>query len=185
MNFQYEFGEYLAKVLTVSYYEQVLDFYLENQMHFDVWEAKRDKNFYTRHYQRTLLEAEYNSMIKGKMARYYIFYKNNPKKILGCVNFHEIKRGAFCSCQIGYKIHHKLCNRGIGKEVVGQMIEYLFAESGLHRIEALIHPENAPSIALAERLGFEREGIARGAVLLGGEWQDMYQYGLVKINETG
>lgn len=183
MNLQYEFGEYLAKVLPAYFCEQVLDFYQENQMHFDIWEAKRENNFYTKHYQKNLLEVEYNAMVKGKMIRYYIFLKNNPNKIIGCVNFHEIKRGVFCNCQIGYKIHHKFCNKGIGKEVVENLIDYLFAESGLHRIEALIHPENAPSIALAEKLGFEREGIAKGAVMLAGRWQDMYRYGLVKNDD--
>ncbi|MDE7422699.1 MAG: GNAT family N-acetyltransferase [Lachnospiraceae bacterium] len=183
LNLQYEFGEYLAKVLPAYYCEQVLVFYQENQLHFDIWEAKRDNNFYTKHYQRNLLEVEFNAAVKGKMLRYYIFYKNNPNQIIGCVNFHEIKRGAFCSCQIGYKVHHKFCNRGIGKETVGKLIDYIFAESGLHRIEALIHPENAPSIALAEKVGFEREGIVKGAVMLCGQWQDMYRYGLVNNDE--
>lgn len=183
MNLQYEFGEYAAKILPVYYYEQVLTFYQENKMHFDKWEAARESNFYTKQYHRALLEMEYNAAIKGKMARYYIFYKNNPEQILGCVNFHEIKRGVFLSCQIGYKIHHQFCNRGIGKEVVGTMIEYMFADSGLHRIEALIHPRNVPSVALAEKVGFEREGTAREAVFLGGSWQDMYRYGLVKKQE--
>lgn len=183
MNLQFEFGEYLAMVLPAYYCEQVLTFYQENQMHFDIWEAKRDKKFYTKHYHKSLLEVEYNAMIKGKMARYYIFYKNNPNQIIGCVNFHDIKGGAFCNCQIGYKIHHKFCNRGIGKEVVSTSIGYLFAESRLHRIEALIHPENGPSIALAEKVGFEKEGIAKKAVMLGGQWQDMYRYGLVKKEE--
>lgn len=183
MKLQFEFGEYLAKVLPAYYCEQVLTFYQENQLHFDIWEAKRENNFYTKQYQRNLLEAEYNAMVKGKMIRYYIFYKDNPMQIIGCVNFHEIKGGAFCNCQIGYKIHHKLCNRGIGKYVVKKMIEYIFAESNLHRIEALIHPENTPSIALAEGVGFEREGTAKEAVMLGGQWQNMYRYGLVKKEE--
>ncbi|MCI8410633.1 MAG: GNAT family N-acetyltransferase [Lachnospiraceae bacterium] len=183
MNLQFEFGEYLAMVLPAYYCEQVLTFYQENQMHFDIWEAKRDKKFYTKLYHKSLLEVEYNAMIKGKMARYYIFYKNNPNQIIGCVNFHDIKGGAFCSCQIGYKIHHKFCNRGVGKEVVSTSIDYLFAESRLHRIEALIHPENGPSIALAEKVGFEKEGTAKKAVMLGGQWQDMYRYGLVKKEE--
>lgn len=180
MNVKYEFGEYLAQVLPSCYCEQVLDFYQENRLHFDVWEAKREKNFYTKAYQKALLEVEYNEMIKGHMMRYYIFLRENPEKIIGCVNFHEVKRGAFCSCQIGYKIHHEFCNQGIGTKAVSKMTEYLFAESGLHRVEAIIHPENAPSIALAEKVGFEREGTARKAVKLGGKWQDMYRYGLVK-----
>lgn len=180
MRLEYKLGEYLVKVLPNYYYEQVLRFYQENQLHFDVWETKKEANFYTEHYQKALLEAEYNAMIKGTMARYYIFKKDNLEKIIGAVNFHDIKRGSFMNCQIGYKIHHEYCNQGIGKYVVNSLIKLWLPDSGLHRIEALIHPENAPSISLAEQVGFKREGLLREVVLLGGQWQDMYRYGLVR-----
>lgn len=53
----------------------------------------------------------------------------------------------------------------------------------MHRIEAMVHPKNQPSIALLESVGFEREGIAREAARLSGSWQDMYRYSLLQKRE--
>ena len=43
-------------------------------------------------------------------------------------------------------------------EAVEALLAYCFEELAVHRVEALIHPDNAASIALAERLGFRCEG---------------------------
>jgi ribosomal-protein-alanine N-acetyltransferase len=50
----------------------------------------------------------------------------------------------------------------------------------LHRIEAACIPENAPSIALLERNGFQREGYARGFLRINGAWRDHLLFGLVQ-----
>jgi ribosomal-protein-alanine N-acetyltransferase len=50
----------------------------------------------------------------------------------------------------------------------------------LHRIEAACIPENAPSIALLERHGFEREGYARGFLRINGAWRDHILFALVQ-----
>ena len=43
-------------------------------------------------------------------------------------------------------------------EAVAALVAYCFDELAAHRIEALIHPDNAASIRLVERLGFSCEG---------------------------
>lgn len=174
----------ILQVLPPYYYQQVLDFYVENKMHLESWETMREKNFYTSSYQKKLLEAEYNMIMKSKMLRFYLFLKNNPEKIVGSVSITNIQRGAFQSCSLGYKIHKDYCNLGLGKEAVGQVKEIIFRDYGLHRMEALVHPDNVPSIALLEALSFQREGIAISAAMLNGQWQDMYRYALVNHIDT-
>jgi RimJ/RimL family protein N-acetyltransferase len=51
---------------------------------------------------------------------------------------------------------------------------------GLDRIELLIEPENMGSIIVAERAGYEREGLLRGKALLHGERRDMLMYARVR-----
>ena len=169
----------ILQVLPPYYCQQVLDFYVDNKMHLEPWEAAREKNFYTASYQKKLLEVEYNMIMKSQMLRYYVFLKNNPEKIVGSVSITNIQRGAFQSCSLGYKIHKDYCNLGFGKEVVQEVIEIVFKDYNLHRIEALVHPYNAPSIALLEALSFHKEGTAISAAMLNGQWQDMYRYALV------
>lgn len=169
----------VLQVLPPYYYQQVLDFYMENKAHLEPWEAMREKNFYTASYQKKLLEAEYNMIMKSKMIRFYVFLKANPEKIVGSVSITNIQRGAFQSCSLGYKIHKDYCNLGLGKEAVEKVKEIVFSEYELHRIEALVHPDNAPSIALLEALSFHKEGTAVSAAMLNGRWQDMYRYAIV------
>ncbi len=183
MNLYCETERLVMQVLPAYYNHQVLQFFMENKEHLEPWEAQRDKNFYTANYQRALLEAEYNQMVHKKMLRYYLFLKENPDCIVGSVCANNIRYGAFENCSIGYKIHKQYCKQGYGKESVEKLINILFSQYGMHRIEAMVHPKNQPSIALLESVGFEREGIAREAARLSGSWQDMYRYSLLQKRE--
>lgn len=183
MNMYHTTKRLILRVLPPYYYQQVLEFYIENKEHFEPWEAEREKKFYTPSFQKALLEAEYNLIIKSKMIRFYAFLKENPDKVVGSVSVTNIQRGAFQSCSIGYKIHKDCCNLGLGKEAVKKVKDIVFYDCKLHRIEALVHPENAPSIALLEALEFKREGLAMGAAKIRGGWQDMYRYAMINQEE--
>lgn len=67
--------------------------------------------------------------------------------------------------EIGYILHRDRWRGGIAREAVARVIEYGFSELELRRIFADTDPENAGSIGLLERLGFQREGHLRG------EWE--------------
>jgi RimJ/RimL family protein N-acetyltransferase len=66
--------------------------------------------------------------------------------------------------EIGYLLARAHWGRGIAREAVSAVIDRLFAE-GQRRVFADTDPDNAPSLALLERLGFRREGLLRG------EWE--------------
>lgn len=51
--------------------------------------------------------------------------------------------------------------RGLATRALTLLIEWGVHELGMQRIQAVVHPENARSIALFERLGFQREGLLR------------------------
>ena len=40
-------------------------------------------------------------------------------------------------------------------------------------------PENAPSIAILENLGFKKEGLLRDKIMIQDRWRDHYLYGLL------
>jgi ribosomal-protein-alanine N-acetyltransferase len=52
------------------------------------------------------------------------------------------------------------------------VITEAFTTLGLHRLEANIQPGNVPSIALAERCGFEKEGFSPRYLKINGRWRD-------------
>lgn len=64
--------------------------------------------------------------------------------------------------ELGYAIYddaHK--NKGYMSEALKAVIRYGFEHMGLNRIEALVGPENVPSLTLIHNMGFLKEGILR------------------------
>lgn len=82
--------------------------------------------------------------------------------------------------EIGYILRRDQWGRGIAGEAVARVIDHGFSDLELRRIFADTDPENAGSIALLERLGFQYEGHLRG------EWEthigvrDSLIYGLLR-----
>ena len=67
-------------------------------------------------------------------------------------------------------------NRGVGRVLLGGLIEAA-EQAGLWTLEAGIFPENAPSIALHERCGFQFVGTRRRVgQMQDGRWRDVLLY---------
>jgi ribosomal-protein-alanine N-acetyltransferase len=82
--------------------------------------------------------------------------------------------------EFGCSLARMLWGQGLAREAVGLMLRFGFDHLHLERIEADIDPRNAQSIGLAERLGFQREGLLRGRWRVGGEVQDSLMFGLLR-----
>ncbi len=87
---------------------------------------------------------------------------------------------AWNSCTLGYELAPEAWGRGYMREAVDAALRWGFAEMRLMRIEAQVHPDNAASIALLERLGFRHEGRQREAGVWFGQRHDLLHFGLLK-----
>ena len=65
-------------------------------------------------------------------------------------------------------------------QALGAVIEFAFSTLRLHRIEADVDPGNTASLALLEKLGFQREGLFRERWRVHGQWQDSVMLGLIR-----
>lgn len=97
---------------------------------------------------------------------------------VGMVNYHNAS-ARHRSAEIGYIIRRDRQGQGVGREAVSALIGHCIGTMGLHRLQALIHPENAASRRLVERLGFRGEGVLRDAQLVSGTRRDAVLYGLL------
>jgi ribosomal-protein-alanine N-acetyltransferase len=87
------------------------------------------------------------------------------------------------SATIGYLVLAAYQRRGIGGEAVAAMVRHL-AASGVRVLEAVIDTRNAASIALIERLGFERRTTRRSTDVIGGVRSLDHEY-VLRIAEAG
>ncbi|WP_334187630.1 GNAT family N-acetyltransferase [Noviherbaspirillum sp.] len=87
---------------------------------------------------------------------------------------------SWCNCVIGYEIAPDCSGQGLMLEAVQAILDYGFNDMGLHRVQAETHPDNFPSIKLAERLGFRFEGVHREQACWGGRFHDLNCYSLLR-----
>lgn len=179
MKFELESGNLILRTLNQDYAPLICEFYRRNFDFLSRWEPNLNDKFLSPPSMELFLKADFKNMLLGNSVRYWFSFKSTPDRIIGSVNFQDIKRGAFKSCQIGYKIDENFSGLGLTYEAAYFAISALFTEEHLHRIEALIATDNLPSLRLAERLGFSNEGISREFALINKEWKDCFRYSLL------
>lgn len=84
-----------------------------------------------------------------------------------------------CVATLGYTLALAFHGQGIASTAVDLVLEYLFTQTTVHRIEATIDPENWASARVLERLGFRYEGRRYRSALVRGEWLDDDAYELI------
>ena len=171
MKFYYETDRLSLKVLDGANAQDILRFHQANRKLFEQYEAQRPENFYT--------EDEFHMCIMQTGIRFWIYEKTDPDHVIGTVCFRNIIRHVYQSCEIGYKFDPHSWHHGYAQEAVSKCIEIAFYELNLHRITAHIMPDNTASIRLAERIGFQLEGVARKSALIRGVWEDHMIYSIL------
>ena len=89
------------------------------------------------------------------------------------------------SAHIGITLRPACRGRGLGLDVVRQLCRYGFGLRGLHRLQLETLADNHAMIAVAEKLGFTREGTTRGSSWVNGAFTDDVIFGLLAAEHTG
>jgi len=84
------------------------------------------------------------------------------------------------NCSIGYWLDAAEEGKGLITRGCAALLDYLFDELGLHRVEIRCGTGNRRSCAIPERLGFTREGVVRGAEWVNDRWVDLVVWGLLE-----
>jgi len=83
--------------------------------------------------------------------------KKTDDRCIGMVNYHH-RDARNRRLELGYIIAPKQQRKGFATEALQALFDYCSQELRVHRLEALIHPDNVASTRLAKRLGFRCEG---------------------------
>jgi len=84
------------------------------------------------------------------------------------------------SCSIGYWVDAAQQGKGIITRSCIVLLDYLFDELLLHRVEIRCGTGNTRSCAIPARLGFTREGVAREAEWVDDRWVDLVVWGMLE-----
>jgi ribosomal-protein-serine acetyltransferase len=97
---------------------------------------------------------------------------------IGCHPFDWPNR----NCSIGYWIDAGGQRKGLVTRCCASLLDYLFDDVGLHRVEIRCGTGNTRSCAIPQRLGFTREGVCFQAEWVGDRWVDLVVWGMLEHN---
>ena len=95
------------------------------------------------------------------------------------IGFARLGLNGVRAAKLGYAIRADQWGNGYATDAARTLTGFGFQNLGLHRISAAIGPDNAPSIALTERLGFTIEGRIRHHVWTNAAWRDSLLYSVL------
>ncbi len=108
----------------------------------------------------------------------YLLVKQETGQVLGITSIHRIDWTRRCA-GLGYWIRASAWNQGFATEAALGTTIHAFERLSIHRLEAHVALNNKNSQRVVEKIGFQREGVARDSELLDGHYLDHIQYGLL------
>ncbi|MEU5991183.1 GNAT family protein [Spirillospora sp. NPDC047418] len=100
---------------------------------------------------------------------------------LGLVSYRRVTTTARSWCwSIGIALMPGARGRGAGTRAQRLLVEYLFAHTTVHRIQAETDVANTAEQRALEKAGFTREGVMRGYGFVGGRYHDEVLYGILR-----
>ncbi len=111
--------------------------------------------------------------------RWAITERDGDGTLIGTCGLFRWNRG-WRVCLTGYELGRATRGQGYMREALRATYAWGFEAMALDRIEAQVHPENTPSLALLKSIGFVEEGLLREAGLWLGRRRDLVQLGLLR-----
>lgn len=81
---------------------------------------------------------------------------------------------------IGITLARAFQGQGLASEALSALLEYLFLEAKLHRVQADTDPANVRAWRLLERLGMRREAHCLQSLWFKGHWADEFYYAILR-----
>ena len=100
-------------------------------------------------------------------------------KLAGDVAF-KISDPEFTQGEIGVNISPDFQRRGLAREALQQLMNYMFEELKLHRIIAVMDSKNEAAAALVTQLGMRKEAHFIQNVWVKGRWGDEFLFAVLR-----
>jgi ribosomal-protein-alanine N-acetyltransferase len=153
----------IIRELTTADAGELAALYRANREFLTPFEPHRGDAWFTPDGQRARLERPINGW------RFAIL---DGDAIAGSINVTDVIRGAFDSAHVGYFVAQSANGRGLASRALADVCDFALGAAGLHRLQAATLLDNHASQRVLEKNGFERIGIARHYLHIGGDWRD-------------
>jgi ribosomal-protein-alanine N-acetyltransferase len=147
------------------------------------WEPTWPSDDLTRAAFRRRLRRQAEELARDEGFAFLIF-ESTSDELLGGLTLGGVRRGVAQAATLGYWMGAPHAGKGRMTRAVAAVARFGFESLRLHRIEAACIPDNAPSIALLERNGFQREGFARAYLKINDAWRDHILLALLEGEAT-
>jgi [ribosomal protein S5]-alanine N-acetyltransferase len=101
-------------------------------------------------------------------------------RLAGQVTVSNVVRGAFDSAAVGYWVDERVAGRGVAPTALALVLDHCFRAVGLHRVEAVVRPENAASLRVVRKLAFTEEGLHRRFLYIDDAWRDHLCFAMLR-----
>ena len=112
---------------------------------------------------------------KNEAILWVMTLKDDLKKMIGNIGYWHITKEHY-RAEVGYILHPDYWRKGLMKEALNAVLEYAFAKTDLHSIEANINPDNIASGMLLESCGFLKEAYHKENFYYNGVFYDSIIY---------
>jgi ribosomal-protein-alanine N-acetyltransferase len=129
--------------------------------------------------------ARYLAAARSPRRVRWLVRRREDDALLGACALTAILRGVLQSANLDYWIGARFARQGYMSEALEHVLAEAFGPLELHRVEALVLPENEPSRRLLARTGFRLEGVSRALIHLRGAWRDHERWALTREERAG
>ncbi|WP_028504633.1 GNAT family protein [Ruminococcus sp. FC2018] len=153
---------------------------------FEIFSDKQVMKYYDllpfESFERAKEQVEF--FIKGfeqkTMLRWGIELKDSGK-LIGTCGFFNFNEDAL-KAELGYELNSSYHGKGLMSEALDAVLEFIFRETDINRVEAFAEPPNIASQKVLKKLGFVKEGTLRRYERCRGELIDIIIYGLLRTD---
>lgn len=137
----------------------------------------------------TLQEAEdqlswYQSNQAENTGMHFALRHSDSADIIGFVHLYDYD-STHQRCEIGYMITREFSGRGLMTEGIRVVLNWIFDNTDVNRIEAYCDPRNPGSEKILEKLGFQKEGVFREYEKEGTDFVPIHFWALIRRDWPG
>lgn len=145
---------------------------LTDRAHLEPWEPVAEVDWETRHSVTSWPSICSGLRAEARKGRMLPFAIELDGEFCGQLTLGNVTHGALRSAWIGYWVARAVTGGGVATAALALGLDHGFGPVMLHRIEATVRPENAPSRRVLAKTGFRDEGLLRRYLEVDGAWRD-------------